>query len=331
MFIATTSFALLGLASFTLVGSSPAAQYQKLDSRQVLDLPYQRCDTHNGKCEKRSTGFILDVGGNYTRISDAKIEKTFNGIKFNTPGPVVRGYLFDKDVNEYEIFRLKNRQFSFDVNIASVRCGYNAALFFSQMDVEDKPGTGYCDGQNVCNEMDIFEGNAAASAAVLHPCNATDKTGKCDPWGCGVNTNTHIPTLVGPKRHIDTQKTYTVTTQFFTSNNKVNGELVAVKQFASQGKKTVALPTLSIDYCNQQEAGNPYWNVTGEFPGISRSWDIGQVLIFAFWGSGGDSMSWLDGGLANPRCNQTLGKSATGEVTFANIKVDFIRKITVSA
>ncbi|KAF8881888.1 glycoside hydrolase family 7 protein [Infundibulicybe gibba] len=59
----------------------------------------------------------------------------------------------------YEMFKLLNQEFSFDVDVSNLPCGLNGALYFSEMDADGglskyptnkagaKYGTGYCDSQ----------------------------------------------------------------------------------------------------------------------------------------------------------------------------------------
>lgn len=63
------------------------------------------------------------------------------------------------DPNHYQIFKLKNQEFSFDVDVSQLPCGLNGALYFVQMDADGGAskypnnkagaayGTGYCDAQ----------------------------------------------------------------------------------------------------------------------------------------------------------------------------------------
>lgn len=68
-----------------------------------------------------------------------------------------RFYLLDND-DEYKLFSLKNREFTFDVDVSQLPCGLNGALYMVEMDkMGDKGkgantagaryGTGYCDAQ----------------------------------------------------------------------------------------------------------------------------------------------------------------------------------------
>jgi len=101
-----------------------------------------------------------DWKGTYGVTSDGK------GItlKFVTQGPYStnigsRMYLLAPGEDEYQIFKLKNREFTFDVDVSELPCGLNGALYFVEMDydggMENYPtntagaayGTGYCDAQ----------------------------------------------------------------------------------------------------------------------------------------------------------------------------------------
>jgi cellulose 1,4-beta-cellobiosidase len=69
------------------------------------------------------------------------------------------------------MFHLKNREFTFDVDVSNLPCGLNGALYFVEMDADGgmskyplnkagaKYGTGYCDGQ--CpHDMKFINGEA---------------------------------------------------------------------------------------------------------------------------------------------------------------------------
>ena len=69
-----------------------------------------------------------------------------------------RVYLMASET-EYEMFNLLNKEFTMDVELSSLPCGLNGAVYFSQMDADGgaskypnnkagaKYGTGYCDSQ----------------------------------------------------------------------------------------------------------------------------------------------------------------------------------------
>lgn len=68
-----------------------------------------------------------------------------------------RTYMMNGD--KYEIFKLKNKEFSFDVDVSNLPCGVNGALYFVEMEADGGQskestnkagatyGTGYCDAQ----------------------------------------------------------------------------------------------------------------------------------------------------------------------------------------
>jgi cellulose 1,4-beta-cellobiosidase len=80
-------------------------------------------------------------------------------LKFVTGSNVgSRVYLLDND-STYTLFKLKNQEFTFDVDMSNLPCGLNGALYLSEMAADGgaskypnnkagaKYGTGYCDSQ----------------------------------------------------------------------------------------------------------------------------------------------------------------------------------------
>jgi cellulose 1,4-beta-cellobiosidase len=69
-----------------------------------------------------------------------------------------RTYVLDSDTT-YKMYKLKNREFSFTVDVSTLVCGINGALYFVSMDADGglskypgnkagaAYGTGYCDAQ----------------------------------------------------------------------------------------------------------------------------------------------------------------------------------------
>lgn len=67
-------------------------------------------------------------------------------------------YLMNSD-SKYQMFTLMNNEFAFDVDLSTVDCGMNSALYFVAMNEDGglaaeannaagaKYGTGYCDAQ----------------------------------------------------------------------------------------------------------------------------------------------------------------------------------------
>jgi cellulose 1,4-beta-cellobiosidase len=58
-------------------------------------------------------------------------------LRFVTQGPYSKNigsrmYLMDDD-DSYFMFKLLNREFTFDVDVSNLPCGLNGALYFSEM------------------------------------------------------------------------------------------------------------------------------------------------------------------------------------------------------
>ncbi len=133
-----------------------------------------------------------------------------------------RLYLLDSE-SKYVLFKLKNREFTFDVDVSQLPCGINGALYFVEMDADGgmskyagnnagaKYGTGYCDAQcphgikfingeancedwvpssatgrygTCCNEMDIWEANSISTAYTPHVCTVKGQY-RCEGSACG--------------------------------------------------------------------------------------------------------------------------------------------------
>mmetsp|Transcript_34391 Transcript_34391/g.90059 ORF Transcript_34391/g.90059 Transcript_34391/m.90059 type:complete len:631 (-) Transcript_34391:54-1946(-) len=140
-------------------------------------------------------------------------------------GPNVGSRLYVlEEPDRYKLFKLLNREFTFDVDVSTLPCGLNGALYFSEMDEDGgmkhagnkagaKYGTGYCDAQCphdvkfmegksntlewntsaalgkyglCCAEVDIWEANSMATAFTMHPC-TIDGTYLCKGKECGDN------------------------------------------------------------------------------------------------------------------------------------------------
>jgi len=137
-----------------------------------------------------------------------------------------RLYVMDDASDKYKLFHLKNREFSFEVDVSELQCGMNGAMYFSEMadnggkdkgnnNAGAKYGTGYCDAQcprdikfiegeanvndwdsesgtgkygSCCVELDIWEANSMATAYTPHTC---EKVGlyKCEGVKCGIGDN----------------------------------------------------------------------------------------------------------------------------------------------
>ncbi|KAG7381264.1 hypothetical protein PHYBOEH_011109 [Phytophthora boehmeriae] len=158
------------------------------------------------ECAKICSLEGADYAGNHS------ITTTGNelSLKLQTPGGVgTRVYMLDASGTKYKQFQLLNQEFTFEVDLSSLPCGTNGALYFSKMDADGGTarfpvntagaayGTGYCDAQcqndirflngegnfnntygSCCTEMDILEANRMAQTYVTHPC-STEGQQRC--------------------------------------------------------------------------------------------------------------------------------------------------------
>jgi len=136
-----------------------------------------------------------------------------------------RMYMLDNETH-YRMFKLLNREFTFEVDVSQLPCGLNGALYFSEMAADGglsefagnnagaQYGTGYCDAQcphdikfidgeantldwnttsamgrygSCCAEMDIWEANSRATAYTAHPCTLTGPKRCENDVDCGMD------------------------------------------------------------------------------------------------------------------------------------------------
>ncbi|KAI2615853.1 concanavalin A-like lectin/glucanase domain-containing protein [Hypoxylon sp. NC1633] len=297
-----------------------------------------------------------------------------------------RAYLLDPARENYEVLRLKNQEISFEVDVSRLVCGMNGAVYLAEMDgtggrgalnqAGAPYGTGYCDAQcprlpfidgvaNIdsqgacCNEMDLLEANALASAFTAHvctepgvfPCTGAEcgYLGVCAKSGCEYNTwKLGNQTFYGPntadanandtttaaaaaKFTIDTTRPFTVTTQFMES---FQGRLNEVRRLYAQDGATIAnagvadpaMPpgdSLRMSHC--QAVGQTFEDLGG-LAAAGNALDRGMVLAFSIWNDDRQFMNWLDAGAAGP-CTLEEGdprvireRRPDTSVTFSNVR-----------
>ncbi|KAL1868535.1 hypothetical protein VTK73DRAFT_3627 [Phialemonium thermophilum] len=307
----------------------------------------------------------------------------FDGDAFTSVSP--RLYLLAEDGMNYELLKLNGQELSYDVDVSQLGCGMNGALYLSEMDASGSRsdlnpagaqyGTGYCDAQcfNVsfinglpnlnnsgacCNEMDIWEANAMATAMTPHTCSGVgsflcsgDECGKtdagvCDHDGCGVNPfRAGLKDFYGPGKTVDTTKPFTVVTQFLTDSGNAStgsGTLAEIRRLYVQDGKVIQNEPVPSN-TNQLDSTSPNVNdasggsVTqafctaanasqylrlGGMDGMGASLERGMVLVFSIWNSAGDFMNWLDSGEAGP-CSNTSGDPARIVAETPEVSVTF--------
>ncbi|OBZ74435.1 Exoglucanase 1 [Grifola frondosa] len=121
-----------------------------------------------------------------------------------------RVYLMASDTS-YQMFKLKNQEFTFDVDMSNLPCGLNGALYMSEMDADGglskfpnnkagaQYGTGYCDSQ--CPQDIKFingEANILDWTGDSNDANAgTGEYGTCcnemDIWEANLNSAAYTP------------------------------------------------------------------------------------------------------------------------------------------
>jgi len=109
-----------------------------------------------------ATNCAID-GADYSGTYGITTTGTELTLKFVTHGPysvnIGSRVYYMQDETNYEMFMMKNKEFTFDVDVSNLPCGLNGALYFVPMDKDGgmskhpgnkagaKYGTGYCDAQ----------------------------------------------------------------------------------------------------------------------------------------------------------------------------------------
>ncbi|KAF7941787.1 uncharacterized protein EAE97_006624 [Botrytis byssoidea] len=311
---------------------------------------------------------------------------------------------------QYQLLKLLNQEFTFDVDVSNLPCGLNGALYFSAMDADGglsrfptnkagaKYGTGYCDAQcpqdikfingvansvgwtpssndvnagagqygSCCTEMDIWEANKISAAYTPHPCSVDTQTrcsgtdcgigsrysSLCDADGCDFNSYRQGNTsFYGPGLKVDTNKVFTVVTQFITNDGTASGTLKEIRRFYVQNgvvipnsQSTIAGAggnSITDSFCAAQKTAFGDTNefaTKGGLATMSKALAKGMVLVMSIWDDHTANMLWLDApypaskspsapGVSRGSCSATSGKpvdveanSPGASVTFSNIK-----------
>ncbi|CAL1702994.1 unnamed protein product [Somion occarium] len=146
-----------------------------------------------------------DYSGTYgiTSSGDALTLKFVTGSNVGS-----RVYLLQDD-STYQLFKLKNQEFTFDVDMSNLPCGLNGAVYFVEMDKDGgtskfpnnkagaKYGTGYCDSQCphdikfINGEANILGWNGTSTNS------GAGQYGTCcsemDIWEANVNAAAYTP------------------------------------------------------------------------------------------------------------------------------------------
>lgn len=335
----------------------------------VLDWNYRWIHTSNGytscigsggvdsglcpdqaACGKNCVVEGADYGNNgiSTSGSSLTLRQFVKGSDGKTNSVSPRVYLLDSD-NNYVLMKLLGQELSFDVDLSTLPCGENGALYFSEMDKTGGRsgsnagatyGGGYCDAQcpvqnwfngvvnpnkkgYCCAEMDILEGNSRAQVFTPHPCAG----GKCDSWGCGFN-----PYAAGNKGYygpgsgytLDTSKPFTVITRFITNDGTTGGSLDRITRYYVQNGKKVPSAVSGGDsiFASSCSTAGAYGGLAGMGQALGR----GMVLALSIWNDAAGNMNWLDSGAQGP-CSSDEGNPSNilanrpdTHVVFSNIR-----------
>nr|pir cellobiohydrolase (EC 3.2.1.91) - Corticium rolfsii (Strain AHU9627) [Agroathelia rolfsii]BAC81967.1 cellobiohydrolase [Agroathelia rolfsii] len=218
-----------------------------------------------------------------------------------------------------------------------------------------------------CPEMDIWEANKYAAAYTPHPCSVSGQTrctgtscgagserydGYCDKDGCDFNSwRMGNETFLGPGMTIDTNKKFTIVTQFITDDNTANGTLSEIRRLYVQGgtviQNSVAnqpnipkVNSITDSFCTAQKTEFGDQDYFGTIGGLSQMGKAmsDMVLVMSIWDDYDAEMLWLDSnyptsgsastpGISRGPCSATSGLPATVEsqqasasVTYSNIK-----------
>ena len=157
-------------------------------------------------------------------------------------------------------------------------------------------------GGSYCSEMDVMEANKYAMASTAHTCNYVPPHyySYCDRGGCGKNVLDAASWGFGPGKTIDTNKPFTLSVAFITSN----GDLNTINNYFWQEGRNIQFDSCYSGY--------------NKWMGKSLS---GITVVISLWGTVAGGMSWLDG---KSGCwgGCDLGNS---QVTFSNIVVEDIQ------
>lgn len=179
--------------------------------------------------------------------------------------------------------------------------------------------------------MDILESNALVQDMTPHACNISgvylctgnDECGQdggvCDEWGCGWNPYIYnVTEFYGPaeKYTIDTQRKFTVVTQFITNDGTSSGGLAEIRRLYIQDERVIHNAAITVDGITTSVMDDTYCNVTsswfqqrGGLTDMGEALGRGMVLVFSIWDDTGGFMNWLDSGNAGP-CDATEGDPA---------------------
>ena len=234
-------------------------------------------------------------------------------------GGNVGSRLYAASKDSYHPFRLLGKEIAFDVDLSSLPCGLNAAVYLVAADLSGalgggnaagfRYGTGYADAQcpkdlkfvrgranldfqasSCATEIDLFEANSRATSFTLHPC--LDQ--QCDRSGAGINPYREgLRDLYGPGLKVDSSRPFRVLTSFRADGDR----LVEVSQrFESGGVVTEPLRVTSetIEAQASRFREKSEFDGAGGWASLTKALRDGMVLVLSIWDDAATGMRWLD-------------------------------------
>jgi hypothetical protein len=266
-----------------------------------------------GSMSNLGTVNIQGYGDVYVVTSSPwNVDKLDNGFRLHGGGGV---YLAESSADigsdpfMYWQANLADQVWSYDIDVSSVGCKCNAAMYWVNMPGYEggapypaEWGVYYCDANyvngNWCPEYDTFEGNDQTMSVAIHTCDYTppNEYPTCDRAGCGTNACNAIGGQYGRGRTIDTSRSYRI-----SHGQVMSGDFLAQSyhHFQQDGK------TAGFNACNNFD----YMKYMG--------YDLHDIVaVFSLWDMGCDE-TWLDGCTGCGGCCD-LANSA---VTFSNFAI----------
>lgn len=228
---------------------------------------------------------------------------------------VVLKQMDDMPVKNYVNFSLLNRELSYDIDLSTVGCSCNAALFFVTMPGYNQDGSVahgdynpyYCDANKVggvwCWEHDSIESNMHTMTTTPHKCDspAGKYIASCDKGGCSTNAFRVDSNGMCPDARckIDTRRPFRIHQTFQTDSS--SNRLIRIANKLVQGSKSFE------------------WDACNDFDYLGKMTDAMKELkmVFQLWGDSHGGMSWLDGMTG---CSGDCNKD-TATVTFSKIEI----------
>jgi hypothetical protein len=232
---------------------------------------------------------------------------------------VVEEQMDDMPIQNYHNFTLLNKELSYDIDMSTVGCSCNAALFFVGMPGYNPDGSiahgsynpYYCDANDVggvwCWEQDSIEANMYAMGTTPHTCNAPSGgyISSCDKHGCQTNTYNVDPNGMCPDARckIDTRRPFRIHQRYEVDSGSV---LTSIANRLVQGNNTFEWTA-----CNKAGYLAQMTNALKE-----------MTMVFQLWGTDHQRMSWLDEMTGcKGDCN-----TDTATVTFSNIQINSLSR-----